>query len=76
MQVTETWQWVLIFSPLWFILFVALGIQPIASRTSDIEPLAKDTLAFLAAAAAIYLTPIFGVSPASRWFQKKEQDLD
>lgn len=59
-RVTASWQWVLVFSPLWGILFVAFGILPVAGRTADWAPLAKNAAAFLAGAAAIYLTPILG----------------
>ena len=46
------WTWVLLLSPLWLILYVALGLGPILTRTSDLLPLLRNTLAFLAAAVA------------------------
>lgn len=48
------WAWVLLLSPLWLILFVALGLGPILTRTSDLLPVARNALAFLAAAASAY----------------------
>jgi hypothetical protein len=48
------WTWVLLLSPLWLILFVALGLGPILTRTSDLLPVARNSLCFLAAAASAY----------------------
>eukprot|EP00850_Spirogloea_muscicola_P012366 SM000079S22484 [mRNA] locus=s79:452156:453733:- [translate_table: standard] len=62
-RVDSSLQWVLVFAPLWGILFLSLGILPIISRTSNYEPVLKNTAAFLGAAAALYLTPIFGQPP-------------
>ena len=42
-------------SPLWGMLFGVFGLSPIITRTSDILPLVKNTLAFLAAAIGGYL---------------------
>ena len=49
------WAWVLLLSPLWLILFGALGLGPILTRTSDLLPVARNTLAFLGASMAAYL---------------------
>jgi energy-converting hydrogenase Eha subunit A len=54
------WQWALIFSPLWSILFIAFGIGPVVSRTADWLPLVRNILAFLIGALAAYLSPGFG----------------
>ncbi|NJO85942.1 MAG: TPM domain-containing protein [Synechococcaceae cyanobacterium RM1_1_27] len=51
------WQWALIFSPLWFILFVAFGMGPVLSRTSDWLPIARNLLGFAGGAVAAYLLP-------------------
>ena len=51
---TVEWTWVLLLSPLWLILYVALGLGPILTRTSDWLPVARNTLAFVAAAFAAY----------------------
>lgn len=50
------WQWVLIFSPLWGILFVAFGIAPVITRTSDWVPLVRNISGFLIGALAAYLS--------------------
>ena len=49
------WAWVLLLSPLWLILFGALGLGPIVTRTNDLLPVVRNTLAFLGAALAAYL---------------------
>ncbi|OCR02396.1 methanol dehydrogenase [Oscillatoriales cyanobacterium USR001] len=51
------WQWALIFSPLWGILFVAFGIGPVVSRTSEWLPLLRNVAAFLIGALVAFLTP-------------------
>ncbi len=53
------WQWVLIFSPLWGILFLAFGIGPVVSRTSDWLPLTRNVAGFLIGALVAYLSPTF-----------------
>lgn len=58
------WQWALIFSPLWGILFIAFGIGPVISRTSDWLPLVRNVAGFLIGALAAYLTPVFNQSSA------------
>jgi hypothetical protein len=50
--VKRKWVWLLLFSPLWGSLFINFGLGPIVSRTSDLAPIAGNTLGFLAAAAA------------------------
>ena len=42
--------WILVFSPLWLILFVNLGLGPILTRTDDRLPVIINTAAFLAVA--------------------------
>jgi hypothetical protein len=51
------WQWALIFSPLWFILFVAFGMGPVLSRTSDWLPIVRNLLGFAGGAVGAYLLP-------------------
>ncbi|MEM8810380.1 MAG: TPM domain-containing protein [Cyanobacteria bacterium P01_G01_bin.38] len=58
------WQWVLIFSPLWAILFVAFGIGPVVTRTNDWLPLTRNVAGFVVGALVAFLTPAFG-GPAS-----------
>lgn len=59
------WQWVLIFSPLWGMLFISFGIGPVVSRTSDWLPLARNIAGFLMGALVAYLIPITGRSSTS-----------
>lgn len=60
-----SWQWALMFSPLWGILFVAFGIAPVIVRTADWLPLFRNILGFLLGALVAYLTPILNQSSAS-----------
>jgi hypothetical protein len=60
------WQWVLIFSPLWGILFIAFGLGPVISRTSEWLPITRNIAGFLIGALVAYLTPAFNSpSPTS-----------
>ena len=52
-----SWQWALIFSPLWGILFIAFGIGPVVTRTSDWLPLVRNISGFLIGALVAYLSP-------------------
>lgn len=56
------WQWVLIFSPLWGILFLAFGVGPVVSRTTDLLPLLRNALGFVVGALVAYLSPTFAQS--------------
>ncbi len=59
------WQWALIFSPLWGILFLAFGIGPIVTRTSDWLPVMRNVAGFVLGTVVAYLTPFFGRSSTS-----------
>jgi hypothetical protein len=59
------WQWALIFSPLWGILFVSFGIGPVVTRTSDWLPLFRNFAGFAIGALVAYLTPLLGKSSPS-----------
>lgn len=59
------WQWALIFSPLWGILFVAFGIGPVVTRTSDWLPLVRNISGFLIGVLVAYLTPVLNRSSPS-----------
>lgn len=59
------WQWILIFSPLWGILFIAFGIGPVVSRTSDLLPLVRNLAGFAMGCLVAYLTPTFNSSSPS-----------
>lgn len=56
------WQWALIFSPLWGILFIAFGIGPVVSRTAEWLPLLRNVAGFTIGALVAYLTPVVGSS--------------
>jgi hypothetical protein len=58
------WQWMLIFSPLWGLLFIAFGIGPVVTRTSDWLPLVRNIAGFAIGALVAFLTPAFN-SPSS-----------
>lgn len=59
------WQWALIFSPLWGILFIAFGIGPVVTRTSEWLPLVRNISGFLIGGLVAYLTPILSRSSPS-----------
>ncbi|MUH00544.1 TPM domain-containing protein [Scytonema sp. UIC 10036] len=59
------WQWALIFSPLWGILFLAFGIGPVVTRTSDWLPVFRNVAGFLIGALVAYLSMIFSRSSPS-----------
>ncbi len=50
------WAWLLLFSPLWIMLFGVFGLAPIITRTSDLLPLVRNSLTFLASIIGAYLT--------------------
>lgn len=52
------WQWVLIISPLWGILFIAFGMGPVVTRTSDWLPLFRNVIGFILGALVAYFSPI------------------
>jgi hypothetical protein len=59
------WQWALIFSPLWGILFIAFGIAPVITRTTEWLPLFRNVAGFLIGVLVAYLSPMLNRSPAS-----------
>lgn len=50
------WQWPLILSPLWGILFIAFGIGPVVTRTSEFLPIFRNVLGFSVGALAAFLS--------------------
>jgi len=52
------WQWVLIMSPLWGILFLSFGIGPVVIRTSDWLPIFRNVMGFALGILVAYLAPI------------------
>lgn len=59
------WQWVLIMSPLWGILFIAFGIGPVVTRTSDWLPLLRNVIGFTLGALVAYLSSVFSRTTTS-----------
>ncbi|KAF3887803.1 MULTISPECIES: TPM domain-containing protein [Nostocales] len=59
------WQWALIFSPLWGILFLAFGIGPVVTRTSDWLPVIRNIAGFFIGALVAYLSLVFSRSSPS-----------
>ena len=59
------WQWGLIMSPLWGILFLSFGIGPVVTRTADWLPLFRNVMGFLLGIAVAYLSPTFSKSSTS-----------
>jgi hypothetical protein len=60
------WQWALVMSPLWFILFVAFGIGPVITRTSEWLPLLRNVGGFGLGALVAFLTPYFSQPTPSK----------
>lgn len=52
------WQWVLIISPLWGILFLAFGMGPVLTRTNDWLPLFRNVMGFVLGALVAYFSPL------------------
>ncbi|WP_373542530.1 TPM domain-containing protein [Chamaesiphon sp.] len=59
------WQWALIFSPLWGILFFAFGVAPVVTRTAEWVPLLRNCAGFIIGVLVAYLTPVLGQSNPS-----------
>lgn len=60
-----SWQWALIFSPLWGILFIAFGIGPVVTRTSEWLPLMRNVAGFVLGALVAFLSPMLNASTTS-----------
>jgi hypothetical protein len=59
------WQWALMFSPLWGILFLAFGIGPVVTRTTEWLPLFRNVAGFAIGALAAFLIPSLARSSTS-----------
>ena len=59
------WQWALIFSPLWGILFFAFGVAPVVTRTQELLPLLRNCGGFVVGLLVAYLIPVLGQSNPS-----------
>ena len=53
------WQWGLIMSPLWGILFIAFGMGPIVTRTPEFLPLFRNIIGFMLGVVVAFLSPTF-----------------
>lgn len=60
-----SWQWALLFSPLWGMLLISFGLGPILVRTSDWVPVVRNISGFMIAALVAYLGPTFIASHPS-----------
>ena len=60
------WQWVLIISPLWGILFLSFGVGPVVTRTSDWLPLVRNFMGFSIGALVAYLSPMINQPTISK----------
>jgi TPM domain len=58
------WQWVLIFSPLWGILFISFGIGPVVTRTQEALPLIRNFAGFMIGALVAYLSASYNSAPS------------
>lgn len=59
------WQWALLFSPLWGILFIAFGLGPVVTRTPELLPVVRNVSGFVIGVVVAFLTPVFGKPPAA-----------
>ncbi len=60
------WQWALLFSPLWGILFIAFGLGPVVTRTPELLPVIRNVSGFLIGLIVAFLTPVFGSPPPAK----------
>lgn len=58
------WQWGLIMSPLWGILFIAFGIGPVVIRTPELLPLFRNFIGFMLGTVVAFISPMFFDFPA------------
>jgi hypothetical protein len=59
------WQWALIFSPLWGILFLSFGVAPVVTRTDEWLPLLRNCSGFVIGVLVAYLSPMLaGAKPS------------
>jgi len=49
------WKWLLLISPLWFMLFGFFGLAPVITRTSELLPLFRNIMAFIGSSVSAYL---------------------
>ena len=49
------WGWLLLLSPLWGMLFGVFGVAPVITRTSELLPLIRNAMGFMAGGVSAYL---------------------
>lgn len=59
-----SWQWALIFSPLWAMLFISFGIGPVITRTTDWLPLVRNISGFLIGGLGAFMTQYIHQEPS------------
>jgi len=64
------WGWLLLLSPLWVMLFGVFGIAPVVTRTSELLPLIRNGMGFMAGGIAAYL--IAGATVGRKYNQSSE----
>ena len=57
------WQWALLFSPLWGILFIAFGLGPVVTRTPEQLPDVRNVAGLVIGVDVALLKPVFGNPP-------------
>jgi hypothetical protein len=60
-----SWQWALLFSPLWGMLFISFGLGPVLVRTSEWLPVFRNSAGFMIGALVAYLAPMLAQSSPS-----------
>lgn len=51
------WKWILLFSPLWGMLFFAFGFGPVLARTQEWLPILRNVAGFALGAIVAFLIP-------------------
>ncbi|KGG15335.1 MULTISPECIES: TPM domain-containing protein [unclassified Prochlorococcus] len=54
-NVSIAWKWLVLMSPLWIMLFGIFGIAPVITRTSELLPLLRNIVSFLACSIIAFL---------------------
>lgn len=74
--VKQSYVWALLFSPLWFVLFISFGIGPVVTRTSDVMPVIGNCLGFLGAVGLVVYQREIAQRVGLLPFDKKDDDDD
>jgi energy-converting hydrogenase Eha subunit A len=60
-----SWQWALMLSPLWGILFIAFGIGPVVTRTAEWLPLFRNVMGFALGVVVAYMSSVINKTTTS-----------